>query len=120
MSANSTISSNRLMISCRFMLRMAPFRKTFSRPVSSGWKPVPTSSSAPIRPRSLASPSVGGVTFERIFSRVLLPAPLWPMIPNVSPRSTSKLTSRSAQNSRVGGRRPMVLIRSVMDSVRSL
>ena len=27
------------------MPRIAPFRKTFSRPVSSGWKPVPTSSS---------------------------------------------------------------------------
>ena len=30
-------------------------------------------------------PSVGGVIRERIFSSVLLPAPLWPMMPNVSP-----------------------------------
>ena len=29
----------------------------------------------------------GGVTRDRIFSSVLLPAPLWPMMPNVSPRS---------------------------------
>ena len=28
-------------ISARFMPRMAPLRKMFSRPVSSGWKPVP-------------------------------------------------------------------------------
>ena len=43
------------------MLRIAPFRKTFSRPGQLGWNPVPTSSSAPTRPRSRASPSVGGV-----------------------------------------------------------
>ena len=29
---------------------MAPFRKTFSRPLKSGWKPAPSSSSEPIRP----------------------------------------------------------------------
>ena len=34
----------------RRMPRMAPFRKMFSRPVSSGWKPVPTSSRLPTRP----------------------------------------------------------------------
>ena len=50
MFANSTISSKRLRISLRRMPRMAPLRKTFSRPVSSGWKPVPTSSSEPTRP----------------------------------------------------------------------
>ena len=32
------------------MPRMAPFRKMFSRPVSSGWKPVPTSSRLATRP----------------------------------------------------------------------
>ena len=32
------------------MPRMAPFMKTFSRPVSSGWKPVPTSRRLPMRP----------------------------------------------------------------------
>ena len=29
---------------------MAPFRNTFSRPLKSGWKPAPSSSSEPIRP----------------------------------------------------------------------
>ena len=38
-------------ISARFIPRITPFRKTFSRPVSSEWKPVPTSSSDPTRPR---------------------------------------------------------------------
>ena len=36
---------------------------------------------------------------RRIFSNVLLPAPLRPMMPSTSPRLTSKLTSLSAQNS---------------------
>ena len=35
------------------MPRIAPFRKMFSRPVSSGWKPVPTSSRLPTRPLQL-------------------------------------------------------------------
>ena len=61
-------------------------KKTFSRPVRSGWKPVPTSSSAPARPQTRASPDVGSVTPERIFSSVVLPAPLRPMIPSTSPR----------------------------------
>ena len=34
----------------RLMPRIAPLRKMFSRPVSSGWKPVPTSSRLPTRP----------------------------------------------------------------------
>ena len=50
---------------------------------------------AQARPRR----SVGGVTRERTFSSVLLPAPLGPMIPNVSPRLDLEETSRSAQNS---------------------
>ena len=37
-------------ISARRMPRIAPLRKMFSRPVSSGWKPVPTSSRLPTRP----------------------------------------------------------------------
>src|SRR5689334_10663764 len=43
-------------------------------------------------------PSVGGVIRDRTFSSVLLPAPFGPTIPITSPTSTSKLTSRSAQN----------------------
>ena len=48
---NSTMSSNFALISRRFMPRIAPFRYVFSRPVSSGWKPVPTSRMLPTRPR---------------------------------------------------------------------
>jgi hypothetical protein len=36
-----------------------PLRNTFSRPVNSGWKPVPTSSSDPTRPWIAACPRVG-------------------------------------------------------------
>ena len=46
-------------------------------------------------------PEVGGVIFERIFKRVDFPAPFLPIIPKVSPCSTLKLTSFSAQNSSV-------------------
>ena len=69
----------------------------FSRPVSSGWNPVPTSSREAMRPLALMLPVVGPVTLERIFSRVLLPAPFFPMIPSTSPCFTSKLMSFSAQ-----------------------
>ena len=119
-SANSTISSNRRWISVRLMFRIAPLRKTFSRPVSSGWNPVPTSSSAPTRPRRRASPSVGGVIRERIFRSVLLPAPLCPMTPNISPGRTSNSMSRSAQNSCFLGRRPRRRNRSAICSVSSM
>ena len=70
----------------------------FSRPVSSGWKPVPTSSSEPTRPVTSAQPAVGSVIRERIFSSVLLPAPLWPIRPTTSPCSIVSETSRSAQS----------------------
>ena len=39
----------------------APLMLMFSRPVSSGWNAVPTSSKAPTRPRTRATPSVGSV-----------------------------------------------------------
>ena len=85
------------MISRRFIPSSAPFRKTFSRPVSSGWKPVPTSSRLPTRPRIVARPSVGVVMRVRILSSVDLPAPFLPMTPSTSPSRTSNETSRSAQ-----------------------
>src|SRR6266446_5134787 len=69
----------------------------FSRPVSSGWKPVPTSRSEPTRPRISACPFVGAVMRDRILSNVLLPAPLRPMMPTTSPFLTSKETSLRAQ-----------------------
>ena len=81
-SANATISSNVSSTSARVMPRMAPLRKMFSRPVSSGWKPVPTSSRLATRPRMLMRPLVGSVMRLRIFSRVDLPAPLRPMMPD--------------------------------------
>ena len=45
--------------------------------------------------------SVGSVMRLRIFSSVLLPAPLRPMMPTTSPGSTSNDTSRSAQKSSI-------------------
>ena len=51
-------------ISALDMPRMAPGRKVFSRPVSSGWKPVPTSRSEPTRPWISAQPAVGRVMRE--------------------------------------------------------
>ena len=48
---NSTISSNLPLDLASLHPEDRPFRKTFSRPVSSGWKPVPTSSRLPTRPR---------------------------------------------------------------------
>src|SRR4029450_1902326 len=95
----STISSKRRRTSARVMPRMAPFRNTFSRPVSSGWKPVPTSSRLATRPLIESRPSLGSVMRDRILSSVVLPAPLWPMMLTTSPRLISKSTSRSAQNS---------------------
>src|SRR3982074_904517 len=50
-SAKATIASNFSAISRRVIPRIAPFRKMFSRPVSSGWNPVPTSRSEATRPR---------------------------------------------------------------------
>ena len=44
------------------------------------------------------SPRVGSVIRERIFSSVLLPAPLWPIRPTTSPRWTVIEKSRSAQS----------------------
>src|SRR5687768_6879941 len=94
---NSTMASNFRWISAFVMPRIAPFRNTFSRPVSSGWKPVPTSSRLPTRPCSSTLPVVGTVIRERIFNSVLLPAPFWPTSPTTSPASMLKSTPRSAQ-----------------------
>jgi len=88
------------------MPMIAPESMMFSRPVSSRWKPVPTSSSDPTRPRVTARPAVGGVIRARILSSVVLPAPLRPMIPTVSPSATSNEMSRSAQNSSPSSARP--------------
>ena len=74
----------------------------FSRPVSSGWKPVPTSSRLATRPVIVdAARGRLGDAATGSSAASLLPAPLRPMMPTTSPRLTSKLTSLSAQNSSV-------------------
>ena len=62
----------------------------FSRPVSSPWNPVPTSSRLATRPRISMRPWVGSVMRLRIFRSVLLPAPLRPMMPTTSPLADFK------------------------------
>ena len=59
---------------------------------------MPTSSREPTRPNTSAYPVVGSVIRERIFSKVLFPAPFLPISPITSPWNTSKLTSFKAQN----------------------
>ena len=90
------------------MPRMEPFRKMFSRPVRSGWKPAPSSSRAETRPCTRTWPLVGSRMRVISLSAVLLPDPLAPMMPKQSPGSTSKLTSRRAHSSS----RPISLPRS--------
>src|SRR4051812_43205285 len=70
-----------------------------SRPLSSGWKPAPSSRSAATRPCTVTRPWVGVSKRVASLSRVLLPEPLAPMTPRASPGATAKVTSRSAQNS---------------------
>ena len=84
-SENATISSKRRRICAIGIPRIEPLRKILSRPVSSGWKPVPTSSRLPIAPWMSAYPDVGSVMRDRILRNVLLPAPLRPMMPTISP-----------------------------------
>jgi len=55
--------------------------------------------SDPTRPVTSAQPAEGSVMRPRILSSVLLPAPLWPMMPSTSRGRTSRLTSLRAQNS---------------------
>ena len=70
---------------------------------------MPTSSSDATRPRSLAEPSVGSTIRDSIFSKVLFPAPLRPMIPTTSPWGTSNDTSLTAQNSSIDASLPLRL-----------
>ena len=94
----STILSNFREISSFDIPRIAAFRKTFSLPVSSGWKPVPTSNKLVTRPFTRTRPPVGAVIRLRILSSVLFPAPFFPIIPKTSPDLTSIETSFKAQN----------------------
>ena len=63
----------------------------FSRPVSSGWKPVPTSSRLATRPW-MVDAALGrlGDAARGSSAASILPAPLRPMMPTTSPRFTSK------------------------------
>ena len=96
-SAKSTIESKRDSIWRRLSPRIEALRKMFSRPVYSGTKPAPSSSSPATLRRTMTRPASASRMRAISFSEVLLPAPLGPMIPNTSPGSTSKLTPRSAQ-----------------------
>ena len=86
-------------MSARDRPRKAPFRKTFSRPDRSGWKPAANSNKPKTLPAASRVPEVGRIVPASNFSSVLLPAPFRPMIPNVRPASTSNVTPSSAQNS---------------------
>src|SRR3546814_19506675 len=55
---------------------------------------MPNSSMAATRPVSATDPVVGCVVPVIIFNKVLLPAPLMPIMPTASPEPTAKLTSR--------------------------
>jgi hypothetical protein len=73
----------------------------FCLTVSSGANPIPSSSIETTRPRMVTLPAVGWMTRARIFSNVLFPAPLRPMMPSTSPGATSKLTSSTARSDRL-------------------
>src|SRR5580765_8010948 len=98
-SANATISSKRSRMYERFRPRIEPLRKTFSRPVKSGWNPAPSSSSVPILPPTSSRPCVGLMIPATMRSSVLLPEPLRPTSASALPGSTANETSRSAQTS---------------------
>src|SRR3954452_8429830 len=58
----------------------------FSRPVKSRPKPAPSSSSATARPPTSTRPASSGTMPARTRSVDVLPAPLRPTMPTVSPR----------------------------------
>jgi hypothetical protein len=103
-SANSTISSKRRVISRFDRPSMMPLMKTFSRPEISGWNPAPSSMSADTRPFTFTVPIVGFVMPATSFSSVLLPDPFRPMTPSVCPRGTDSVTSFRAVNVSSGRR----------------
>ncbi|MCY1363922.1 hypothetical protein D9M69_507040 [compost metagenome] len=84
-SAKLSISGISASISSTCMPSNWPAMKVFCRPVKSGWKPMPSSSSAATRPCKWMSPQVGWVVPVIIFNSVLLPAPLTPTMPTASP-----------------------------------
>ena len=107
-SAKRSISARRASVSRRAKPISEAFMKTFSKPVNSGLKPAPSSSSAATRPATQTLPCVGSSVPVTICKSVDLPLPFGPTIPVVVPRAISKLTPRSAQNSRCNFQRPRV------------
>ena len=75
-SENCLISSTSGGISSGASPRSWQLITAFSRPVNSGWKPTPSSSSPATRPLIATVPVSGVETPSTIFSSVLLPAPL--------------------------------------------
>ena len=73
MSAKAMISSRFAAISAGASPSSVAARSMFARPVYSGWKPDPSSSSAPTRPLTATVPRVGLMTPATIFSSVDLP-----------------------------------------------
>ena len=82
MSANSTISSKRLLDLPALHVQDRAVQEDV---LPAGELRVEAGADLQQRPDPAAQraprPSVGGVIRERIFSRVLLPAPLWPITP---------------------------------------
>ena len=64
---------------------------------NSGWMPAFNSIIENTLPFTATSPLVAGLTPARIFSKVLLPAPLAPITPKTSPQAIFKEISLSAQ-----------------------
>ena len=90
MSAKLAMSSNFSSTSALANPSSEALRYTFSRPVYSMLKPLPSSSRAAMRPNTSTCPVVGRTVPAMICRSVDLPAPLRPMMPRLSPRRTSK------------------------------
>src|SRR5439155_13574947 len=114
-SAKASIDGMALAISARLRPMISPLRYTFSRPENSGLKPAPNSSSAAMRPRVTTPPVVGCRMPATICSSVLFPQPFGPTSPSVSPFSTVKSISRSAQKSVCRGGEPGISSRRRSD-----
>ena len=64
--------------------------------VNSGWKPSPSAKTGMIVPLTSTEPESPEYIFEIILNNVVFPPPLRPIIPNISPCFTLKLTSSNA------------------------
>ncbi len=95
-SLKATIASKRRLMSRRPRPSSEPFKYTFSRPVRSGWKPAPSSSSAATRPLTSTRPADGSTIRATSLRAVLFPVPFGPTSPTAVPGATSNETSSSA------------------------